>query len=82
MERLKTLIKAITFVLLAAFGTWAIYSGLATTADVPQAHIGVGLFSLLGAVLLYRAWFVRPEDAREIRDLEEKLQGYRVGAGP
>jgi hypothetical protein len=59
VERIKTLTRAITFVLLAAFGTWAIYSGLAmATGD--QAHIGVGVFCLLGAVLLYRAWFRGP----------------------
>ena len=59
VERINTLAKAITFVLLAAFGTWAIYSGLAmATAD--QAHIGVGVFCLLGAVPLYRAWFRGP----------------------
>jgi hypothetical protein len=60
VERIKTLTKAITFVLLAAFGTWAIYSGLAMAAGDPQARIGVGVFCLLGAVLLYRAWFRRP----------------------
>jgi len=59
VERIKTLTRAITFVFLAAFGTWAIYSGLAmATSD--QAHIGVGVFCLLGAVLLYRAWFREP----------------------
>jgi hypothetical protein len=60
VERIKTLMKAITFVLLAAFGTWALYSGLATDTDVPQSHIGVGVFCLLGAILLYRAWFRGP----------------------
>jgi hypothetical protein len=59
VERIKTLTRAITFVFLAAFGTWAIYSGLAmATSD--QAHIGVGVFCLLGAVLLHRAWFRGP----------------------
>jgi len=58
--RIKTLTKAITFVLLAAFSTWAIYSGLAMATGDPQAHIGVGIFCLLGAVLLYRAWFRGP----------------------
>ena len=56
MERFKTLTKAITFVLLAALGIWAIYTGLEIPTGDPQAHIGVGVFSLLGAFLL---WFVR-----------------------
>jgi hypothetical protein len=57
VERLRTLTKAVTFMFLAAFGIWAIYSGLEMpTGGDPQAHIGVGLFSLLGAFLL---WFVR-----------------------
>jgi hypothetical protein len=60
VERINTLRKAITFVLLVAFGTWAIYSGLAMATGDPQAHIGVGVYCLLGAVLLYRAWFRGP----------------------
>jgi hypothetical protein len=59
VERTNTLAKAITFVFLAAFGTWAIYSGLAMATGDPQAHIGVGVFCLLGAVLLYWTW-LRP----------------------
>jgi hypothetical protein len=55
-ERIRRLTKAITFVLLAAFGTWAIYSGLAMAGD-SQAHIGVGVFCLLGVALPYQAWF-------------------------
>ena len=57
VERIKTLTKAITVVLLTAFGTWAIYSGVAMATGNSQAHIGVGVFCLLGAVPLYRAWF-------------------------
>ena len=60
VERINTFAKAITFVFLAAFGTWAIYSGLAMATGDPQARIGVGVFCLLGAVLLYRAWFRGP----------------------
>jgi hypothetical protein len=52
VERFKTLTKAITFVLLAAFGIWAIYSGFEIPTGDPHAHIGVGVFSLLGAFLL------------------------------
>jgi hypothetical protein len=59
IERINTLAKAITFVFLAAFGTWAVYSGLAMATGDPQAHIGVGVFCLLGAVLLYWTW-LRP----------------------
>jgi len=62
VERIKTLTKAITFVLLAAFGTWGIYSGLAIATGNSQAHIGVGVFCLLGAVPLCRAWFRGPID--------------------
>jgi hypothetical protein len=62
VEQIKTLTKAITVVLLAAFGTWAIYSGLAMATGNFQAHIGVGVFCLLGAVPLYQAWFRRPAD--------------------
>ena len=62
VERIKTLTKAITVVLLAAFGTWAIYSGFAMATGNSQAHIGVGVFCLLGAVPLYRAWFRGPAD--------------------
>ena len=57
VERMNTLAKAITFVFLAAFGTWAIYSGLAMATGNPQARIGVGVFCLLGAVLFYWTWF-------------------------
>ena len=58
VERINMLAKAITFVFLAAFGTWAIYSGLAMATGNPQAHIGVGVFCLVGAVLLYWTWFL------------------------
>jgi hypothetical protein len=60
VERINTLAKAITFGLLTAFGTWAVYSGWAMVTGDPQARIGVGVFCLLGAVLLYRAWFRGP----------------------
>jgi hypothetical protein len=49
-----------TFVFLAAFGTWAIYSGLAMATGDPQAHIGVGVFCLLGAVSCIERGFVGP----------------------
>jgi ABC-type nickel/cobalt efflux system permease component RcnA len=62
VQQIKTLTKAISVVLLAAFGMWAIYSGLAMATGNFQAHIGVGVFCLLGAVPLYRAWFRRPAD--------------------
>jgi hypothetical protein len=37
-----------------------LYSGLAMVTADPQGHIGVGVFCLLGAVFLYRAWFRGP----------------------
>jgi hypothetical protein len=60
VERIKTLTKAITFVLLAAFGTWAIYSALAMATGDPQAHIGVGYFACWGLSSYIERGFVGP----------------------
>lgn len=55
---LRTFLKAVAVMLLAAFGAGIFYGGMHSTFDA-GFNIGLGVFLMLGAAFLYRSWFWR-----------------------
>jgi hypothetical protein len=68
-ERFKTFTKAIAIMLLAAVGAGTLHGGLASD---DHFGVGVGVFGLLGAFFLYRAWF------RHWSNLSQPSEGMKV----
>ena len=58
MNPLTTTLKALAIMILAAFGSGALFDGIKTEWN-PGPSVGFGVFLLLGAFFLYRAWFAR-----------------------
>ena len=58
MQSFVTVVKALAIMLLAATGSAAIFSDMKASYNVGPG-IFIGVFSLLGAFFLYRAWFAR-----------------------
>ena len=52
--------KALAIMILAAFGSGLFHGGVRSTYDFDSGfEVGLGVFLLLGAWFLYRAWFDR-----------------------
>jgi hypothetical protein len=58
MRTALAVLKALSVMVLAAFGAGNVVAGFRSYYDA-GFNVGLGVFLLLGAFFLYRAWFAR-----------------------